>query len=225
MVDEQKPDEGNAAPTTRELKQAEKAVKVARKAEEKARRLEERKARREALEAEDYVPTGRDRLRIALIWVFQYWRELFNFRFDKYMIIQVIPGVYGLALTGLALGLIYLSVEAFLNSPWRGLFYFFFAGPLAFVVLASVLRALLEFYMVVFKIAEHVDELVGLRDTVDRLSGISDTVDEISMVTRRLPFWSAISGRRRVRRTVERRQREAARRAAGEGKEQNDEQD
>ena len=214
MVDEQTSDKSTPAPTARELKQAEKAVKEARKAEEKARRLEQRKVRREALEAEDYVPTGRDRLRIALIWVFQYWRELFNFRFDKYMIIQVIPGVYGLALAGLALGLVYLSVEAFLNSPWRGLFYFFFAGPLAFVVLASVLRALLEFYMVVFKIAEHVDELVGLRDTVDRLSGISDTVDEISMVTRRLPFWSAISGRRRVRRTVERRQREAARKAS-----------
>lgn len=225
MVDQQKPDSGQDQRSTKEIRQAEKAGQrarkaeqkagqKARKAEQKAREQERREARRDAQVADDYVPTGRDRVRVALIWVFEYWRELFNFRFDKYMIIQVIPGVYGLALTGLALGLVYLSVEAFLNSPARGLFYFFFAGPLAFLVCASILRALLEFYMVVFKIAEHVDELVGLRDTVDRLGGISDTVDEISTVTRRLPFWSAMAGRRRVRRTVERRQREAARKAA-----------
>jgi hypothetical protein len=141
-----------------------------------------------------------DRLRRALIWVIQYWRELFNFRFDKYMIIQVIPGVYGLALAGLAVALIYLSVEAFLNSPWRGLFYFFIAAPLTFLVAASVLRALLEFYIVVFRIAENVDELVGMRDTVDRLSGISTTVDELSNMTRKLPFWKAMTSRRATRR-------------------------
>ncbi|WP_372634226.1 DUF4282 domain-containing protein [Alcanivorax jadensis] len=133
------------------------------------------------------------RMRRAFFWVVQYWRELFNFKFDKYMIIQVLPGVYGIALVAIACGLIYVCVEAFMASTWRGLFYFFFAAPLTFLVLASVLRALLEFYMVVFKMSEHVDELVGLRDTVDRLSGISDSVDEMVAVTRRIPFWRALS--------------------------------
>ena len=123
-------------------------------------------------------------------------RDRFNFKFDKYMIIQVMPGVYGIALTAIAMGLLYLCVEAFMASTWRGIFYFFFAAPLTFLVAASVLRALLEFYMVVFKISEHVDELVGLRDTVDRLSGISDSVDEMVAVTRRIPFWRALSGGR-----------------------------
>lgn len=218
MVDQQKPSRDEGA-TAREARKAEKEEKATRKTEEKARKKEEKRARRESTEAaDDYVATPRDKVRIALIWVLEYWRELFNFRFDKYMIIQVIPGVYGLALTGLGLGLIYLSVEAFLNSPIRGLFYFFVAGPLAFLVLASILRALLEFYIVVFKISEHVDELVGLRDTVDRLGGISDTVNEISTVTRRLPFWSAMAGRRRVRRKVEVRQREAARGSTDAGR-------
>ncbi|MED5238906.1 MAG: DUF4282 domain-containing protein [Pseudomonadota bacterium] len=134
------------------------------------------------------------KLRRGFFWVVQYWRELFNFRFDKYMIIQVLPGVYGIALTVIAMGLLYLCVEAFMASTWRGLFYFFVAAPVTFLVLASVLRALLEFYMVVFKISEHVDELVGLRDTVDRLSGIGDTVDEMVSVTRRIPFWRVLSG-------------------------------
>ncbi|KGD63974.1 hypothetical protein Y5S_02742 [Alcanivorax nanhaiticus] len=136
-----------------------------------------------------------EKLRRGFFWIVQYWRELFNFRFDKYMIIQVLPGVYGIALAAIAMGLLYLCVEAFMASTWRGLFYFFVAAPVTFLVLASVLRALLEFYMVVFKISEHVDELVGLRDTVDRLSGIGDTVDEMVSVTRRIPFWRVLSGR------------------------------
>ncbi len=171
----------------------------------KRRKAERSTGREEVLASGAQRSAGRrrglnDRLRRALIWVIQYWRELFNFRFDKYMIVQVIPGVYGLALVGLAVALIYLSVEAFLNSPWRGLFYLLIASPLTFLLAASVLRALLEFYIVVFKIAENVDELVGMRDTVDRLSGISTTVDELSNMTRKLPFWKAMTSRRGGRR-------------------------
>jgi hypothetical protein len=55
-------------------------------------------------------------------------------------------------------------------------------------------------YIVVFRIAENVDELVGMRDTVDRLSGISTTVDELSNMTRKLPFWKAMTSRRATRR-------------------------
>ena len=138
-----------------------------------------------------------ERLRRGMFWALQYWRELFNFRFDKYMIIQVIPGVYGVALTAIGLGLVYLCAEAFMASTWRGLFFLFVGGPLLFLFLATLLRALLEFYMVVFKISEHVDQLVGLRDTVDRLSGIGDSVDEMVSVTRRIPFWRVLAGPRR----------------------------
>jgi len=138
-----------------------------------------------------------ERLRRGTFWALEYWRELFNFRFDKYMIIQVIPGVYGVALTAIGLGLVYLCAEAFMASTWRGLFFLFVGGPLLFLFLATLLRALLEFYMVVFKISEHVDQLVGLRDTVDRLSGIGDSVDEMVSVTRRIPFWRVLSAPRR----------------------------
>ncbi|GAA5134330.1 DUF4282 domain-containing protein [Alloalcanivorax gelatiniphagus] len=138
-----------------------------------------------------------ERLRRGWFWAMQYWRELFNFRFDKYMIIQVIPGVYGVALTAMVLGLIYLCVEAFMASAWRGVFFLFVGGPLLFLFFATLLRALLEFYMVVFRISAHVDQLAGLRDTVDRLSGIGDSVDEMVAVTRRIPFWRVLSSRRR----------------------------
>ncbi len=102
-----------------------------------------------------------------------------------------------MALTAIGLGLLYLCFEAFVASTWRGLFFLFIGGPLLFLFSATLLRALLEFYMVVFKISEHVDQLVGLRDTVDRLSGIGDSVDEMVSVTRRIPFWRVLAGTRR----------------------------
>ena len=138
----------------------------------------------------------RYRLNLALIWVIQYWKELFNFRFDRYMIIQVLPGAYGLILASIALFIGYAIVQAFGNSLLLGLFALFIAGPLGFLVAASVLRALLEFYIVIFRIAEQVDELVGMRDTVDRLSGIGESVNEMANLTRRLPFWRTIRRRR-----------------------------
>ena len=161
------------------------------------------------------------RTRRALIWVRQYWQALFDFSFEKYMIIQMLPILYGMILFAIGAGLLYLVAEAFISgSHWRAFFYLFFAGPLAFVVLASFLRGLLEFYIVIFRIAEDVDELVGIRDTVDKLSGLHDTVDEMASITRRIPFWKLIIGKgggsRRL--STERRQAEQGldRRSGGE---------
>ena len=148
-------------------------------------------------EAELRLNQMQEKYRRMLFWCIQYWRELLNFRFDKYMIVQVLPGVYGILLFALACALLYATGLAFLKSIWHGIGFLLLPAPLIFIVSASVLRALLEFYLVVFRISEHVDELVGLRDTVDRLSGIGDTVDEMVAVTRRIPFWKAMSGRRR----------------------------
>ncbi len=134
--------------------------------------------------------------RRAWLWVVQYWKVLFDFSFERYMIIQMLPILYGMMLFGLGAGILYLVVEAFLNgSPWRAFFYLFFAGPLAFVVIASMLRAMLEFYIVIFRIAEDVDELVGIRDTVDKLSGLQETVGQMASITRRIPFWKVIVGK------------------------------
>lgn len=149
--------------------------------------------------AEQTISRASENVRRWFFWCIQYWRELFNFRFDKYMIVQVLPGVYAMMLIALLFTIIGWCVLAFMQNPWFGVFVTLVPAPLAFLVSASVLRALLEFYLVVFKISEHVDELVGLRDTVDRLSGISDTVDEMVSVTRRIPFWKAMSGRSRRR--------------------------
>lgn len=149
---------------------------------------------------DDRKPVGlRARLRLWLIWSIQYWRELLNFRFDNYMIVQVLPGVYGLLLAGIALSLIFFTVVAFRTNLWYGLYFLIIVLPLGFLVAASVLRGVLEFYLVVFRISEKVDDLVGIRDTVDRFSSIGQTVDQMVNVTRKLPFWKAISSSSRTR--------------------------
>ncbi len=157
-----------------------------------------------------------ERARRAVLWVIQYWKALFDFSFERYMIIQMLPILYGIMLFALAAGILYLVTEAFLSgSTWRGFFYLFFAGPLAFVVIASVLRAALEFYMVVFRVAADVDQLAGVRDTVNKLSGLSETVDEVASLTRRLPFWKAIFGAPRRLDANRRNEGEVAERRAG----------
>lgn len=155
----------------------------------------------ETQEPEKKLTNIQEKYRRIVFWCLQYWRELLNFKFDKYMIVQVLPGVYGILLVALLLSIATATVLAFMQSIWLGIGFLILPAPLIFLVAASVLRALLEFYLVVFRIAKHVDELVGLRDTVDRLSGISDSVDEMVSITRRIPFWKAMS-RRSDRQTV-----------------------
>lgn len=161
----------------------------------------------ESREQEKGLTGLQEKYRRIIFWCLQYWRELLNFRFDKYMIVQVLPGVYGMLLVALLLSIATATVLAFMKNIWLGIGFLILPAPLIFLVVASILRALLEFYLVVFRIAKHVDELVGLRDTVDRLSGISDSVDEMVSITRRIPFWKAMS-RRRDRRVVPERRSE-----------------
>src|SRR5690606_15923499 len=89
--------------------------------------------------------------RRILFWCIQYWRELLDFKFDKYMIVQVLPGVYGILLVALLLSIITAAVLAFMKSIWLGIGFLILPAPLIFLVVASVLRALLEFYLVVFR--------------------------------------------------------------------------
>lgn len=128
-----------------------------------------------------------------LAWIVQYWKGLLDFSFEKYFIYQMLPMVYGTLLVGIAGAILYFVVETFLAGHiFRGLFYLFAAGPFSFLIIASVIRALIELYIVIFRIAEDVDELVGIRDTMDKLSGLGDAVDQMSTVTRHIPFFKKL---------------------------------
>ena len=95
---------------------------------------------------------------------------LFDFSFSKFITVQMFPVLYGVILASTLMGVIYLTVEAFFTSWWRGLFYLFVAGPIGFITVATITRALMEFYIVVFRIAENMDEI---RVITERFSGIS----------------------------------------------------
>lgn len=118
-----------------------------------------------------------------------YIRTLFDFSFTNYLTIQMLPFFYGIMVAACGSVVAYAVVEGFAFSFWRGLFYLM-VSPFAFLVLLSVARALFEFYIVVFRIAENVDEMVQLKDHVERLSGITD---DMSNITRRIPFWGLIT--------------------------------
>lgn len=112
---------------------------------------------------------------------------LFDFSFSRFITIQMFPAIYGIILATTLFGIMYLTVEAFLISIPRGLFYLLVAGPIAFLGIATVTRAIMEFYLVVFRIAENIDEM---RLVTEKFSGISETVGGVKDFTKRLPFWS-----------------------------------
>lgn len=136
-----------------------------------------------------------------LAWIIQYWKGLLDFSFDKYFIYQMLPMVYGTMLVGIAAAIFYFVVETFVAGHiFRGLLFLFVAGPFSFLVIASVIRAAIELYMVIFRIAEDVDELVGIRDTMEKLSGLGDAVDQMSAVTSHIPFFKRLNDKRRSER-------------------------
>lgn len=112
-----------------------------------------------------------------------YLQALFDFTFTRYITIQMLPVVYGLMIVASAILIIDQVTSAFSVSPLKGWCYAV-TGPFAFIVLLSIFRALLEFFVVVFRIAEDMEELASMRESVDRLSSLTD----IASLTRRLPF-------------------------------------
>lgn len=117
----------------------------------------------------------------------RYLGTLFDFSFSRFITIQMFPAIYGIILATTLFGIMYLTVEAFIVSIPRGLFYLFVAGPIAFLGIATITRALMELYLVIFKIAENIDEM---RLVTENFSGISQTVGGVKDFTKRLPFWS-----------------------------------
>ena len=90
--------------------------------------------------------------------------------------------------------MLYFVIETFIAGHiFRGLLYLLVAGPLGFLIIASIIRAAIELYMVIFRIAEDVDALLGVRDTLDKLSGLGDAVDQMSAVTSRIPFFKKLT--------------------------------
>ena len=120
-----------------------------------------------------------------------YFNALFDFSFTKFITVQMFPVLYGVILASTLIGVVYFTVEAFLTSWWRGLFYLFVAGPVGFITVATITRALMEFYLVVFHIYEDMEEI---RIRSKRFSGLSESMESVAGITRRLPFLNGTNG-------------------------------
>lgn len=133
------------------------------------------------------------RLKTALRVMRSYLRALVDFSFTRYITIQMLPVVYGIMIVTSLVITVQAVVSEFDVSRVRGWCYLVLS-PFAFIVLISICRALLEFLVVVFRIAEDIEELASMRESVDRISGIAD----LSSITRRIPFVRLLQpGRRR----------------------------
>lgn len=121
-----------------------------------------------------------------------YFNALFDFSFTKFITVQMFPVLYGVILASTLIGVVYFTVEAFLTSWWRGLFYLFIAGPVGFITVATIARALMEFYLVVFHIYEDMEEI---RVISKRFSGLSESMESVAGITRRLPFLNSTNGK------------------------------
>lgn len=118
----------------------------------------------------------------------RFFTALFDFSFTKFITVQMFPVLYGVILGATLIAVAYLTVEAFFSSWWRGLFYLCVAGPIGFITVATITRALIEFYLVVFRMAENVEEV---RLLSERVGGLTESVESMRELTRRLPFWRA----------------------------------
>lgn len=125
-----------------------------------------------------------------------YLRGLLDFRFSTYITIQALPWLYGLMIVTSFAAVGWLVLGAWLESPWRGGLALLLS-PLLLLFLVSVARGLLEFYIVIFRIAEDLDELVEIRESVDKLT---DFTNLPSTLTRKIPLLDILAGRRRPER-------------------------
>ncbi|OUS30190.1 hypothetical protein A9Q99_06845 [Gammaproteobacteria bacterium 45_16_T64] len=124
--------------------------------------------------------------------VLTFFQMLFDFSFSKFITVQMFPALYFVILASTLFAILYLCFEAFLISAARGLFFLFVAGPITFIAIATVIRALMEFYIVIFRVAENVEEV---RIASEKLMGFTDTMDEFKGLTRKLPFWNLKSNK------------------------------
>ena len=122
--------------------------------------------------------------------ILSFFQVLFDFSFSEMLTVRMFPILYFIILAASMFGIFYLCFEAFLISIPRGVFYLFVAAPVSFITLATIVRGIMEFYIVVFRMAESIEEM---RIVSDKFTGITDTVEGVNRLTKKLPFWNIVS--------------------------------
>ena len=98
---------------------------------------------------------------------------LFDFTFQRYISLQIIPLCYLLVVFASTGALAWGVCITFLYDMRLGVAALVLA-PAAFLVWVSICRVVLELLMVVFRMAGQLDEVGAMRESVDKLSGLGD---------------------------------------------------
>jgi len=114
---------------------------------------------------------------------------LFDLQFETIITTQMLPVIYGLALSLAGFASLYTVVWAFGQEWWLGLIWLLMAGPALFVALAITIRVVLEFVLTVFKLGVYV-ELLG--NQVDSIAGQTEGIAEDLP---RIRFWKSLTRR------------------------------
>ncbi len=108
-------------------------------------------------------------------WISEFIRALFDLSFSEVITLKMLPLVYGLAMIALAMGTIYLFIDIFLASPWRGIFYLVFIAPVFFIFGTAAIRSVLEFFSAVFRIRSL---MIGMNTGLQHLEGCMGQLSE-----------------------------------------------
>jgi Domain of unknown function (DUF4282) len=88
--------------------------------------------------------------------------SLFDFGFTSFATPKVIKVLYVLIMITATLGVLSYSLLAFTVNTTLGVVALFVFGPLSLIIVLTVWRIFLEFFMVIFKIS---DDIHGLRES------------------------------------------------------------
>lgn len=94
-------------------------------------------------------------------WAADFMRSLFDFEFRRLLTPRLTPALYVFAIAAIALAVAAYVAAGFGLSMHIGLLRLLLIGPLAFLVLVVMARVALEFCLVVFRIAVHVNKMAG----------------------------------------------------------------
>jgi hypothetical protein len=91
----------------------------------------------------------------------EFLRSLFDIEFRRLLTPRMLPTLFVFAIIASGLAVFGFVLEGFAVSTGSGLIRLLLTGPLAFLVLVVLARVALEFCLVLFRIAVHVNKMAG----------------------------------------------------------------
>jgi hypothetical protein len=91
----------------------------------------------------------------------EFFRNLFDLEFRQLLTPRMLPVIYAFAILAVGLSVLTYVFTGFLLSAGEGILRLLLIGPLAFLMLVTLVRVALEFCLAVFRIAVHVNKMAG----------------------------------------------------------------